>query len=499
MFRRRLTNLTNHDDLSMDAFCVSLAQRIRSETWPTFLSQPQVILLGAAVRVGHMPFNTLCAVVQRSVSAAQPSTMHVEDIPRGDLQLVKPQATTRARKTVNDTPGLIWSRGTSWWWRRGQQQRQQTAGGVPGACVRAPACAAPHKSAAAARRDEQGEGAKGRAGAVLRFKSRMQSAGVRPLMRACWAPKFREGLLEELLAAMGGTGDASSATRRVSSDEAQGRRRAAGRGAVKAAARGRRARHRAKHQGEAPAMQARLFVRCAGRGASSGRRRSTQDTRILDAPPQDTPARRMEPGAARRAAGGGHVQWRRVACLACPRRQQEAFAARALRLLACEMQAQASDRAREGLQVARPSPSSDAGAALPSGVRPLLLRSVAVARSAAARESRAAFLLPAARCPALLCSLSCPLSAATDPACRATPARCTRLYLRHSTIRAVPVPSRLSVSTPDRPCSCPETPAGAKRASPFDPAPIHPFTCHTLPRHRSSLAGLPCSHCRPQR
>ena len=29
---------------------------------------------------------------------------------------------------------------------------------------------------------------------VLRFKSRMRSPGVRPLMRVCWAPKFLEGL-----------------------------------------------------------------------------------------------------------------------------------------------------------------------------------------------------------------------------------------------------------------------------------------------------------------
>lgn len=78
MVRRRATSLTNHDNLSMDAFCVPLVQRTGSETWPTFSSQHPVILLGAAVHVGLMSFNALCAVVQLSVGASQPSMMHVE-------------------------------------------------------------------------------------------------------------------------------------------------------------------------------------------------------------------------------------------------------------------------------------------------------------------------------------------------------------------------------------------------------------------------------------
>lgn len=144
---------------------------------------------------------------------------------------------------------------------------------------------------------------------------------------------------------------------------------------------------------------------------------------------------------------------------------------------------------------------------------PAALPSMAVARSAAASETRAAFLLPAARrppptahCPcrvrcSLLCSalLCLPARRRHRPSLPCYAARCTRLYLRRSTIRAVPVPSRLSASTPDRPCSYPETPAGAKRASPFDPAPIPSPATPSHDTARLSLAGLHCSHCRPQR
>lgn len=94
-------------------------------------------------------------------------------------------------------------------------------------------------------------------------------------MPAGGAPKFHEGLLEELLAAMGGTGDASSgcrqlvalrnhvcragATRRGSTEQRarhtglQGRRRAAGRGAVKLGGRRRWRRAASEHQGCRPA------------------------------------------------------------------------------------------------------------------------------------------------------------------------------------------------------------------------------------------------------
>lgn len=72
MLRRRLTSLTNHNHLSMDACCVSLVQRRRSETWPTLPSQHLKHLVGCCRA-------SWAHVVQRVVrSRAKPSMMHVE-------------------------------------------------------------------------------------------------------------------------------------------------------------------------------------------------------------------------------------------------------------------------------------------------------------------------------------------------------------------------------------------------------------------------------------
>lgn len=72
----------------------------------------------------------------------------------------------------------------------GQQQRQQTADSGqqgPGRCLRM----------------QTATKTRGRAAEWFCVSNLACSPGVRPLMLVCWAPKLLEGLLEELLAALG--------------------------------------------------------------------------------------------------------------------------------------------------------------------------------------------------------------------------------------------------------------------------------------------------------
>jgi hypothetical protein len=75
--RRRGTSLTNHDHLSMNAFCVPLVQRDRSETWPTCCHYIKSFCWVLPCTQG-LCRSMCCAQLCSLPCAAQPSMMHVE-------------------------------------------------------------------------------------------------------------------------------------------------------------------------------------------------------------------------------------------------------------------------------------------------------------------------------------------------------------------------------------------------------------------------------------
>lgn len=85
-----------------------------------------------------------------------------------------------------------------------------------------------------------------------------------------------------------------------------------------------------------------------------------------------------------------------------------------------------------------------------------------------------------------------PRAAVIDTApCRATPALLRLSLLATLDDPRIDSPSRLSVSTPDRPCSCPETPARSEASLAFRPS--HP-SLHLPHPHHDTLPSLPRRH-----
>lgn len=75
--RRRDTSLTNHDHLSMDAFCVPLVQHSRSEAWHTCCHYTKSSCWVLPCTLG-LCCSMCCAQLCSLPCAAQPSMMHVE-------------------------------------------------------------------------------------------------------------------------------------------------------------------------------------------------------------------------------------------------------------------------------------------------------------------------------------------------------------------------------------------------------------------------------------